>query len=239
MPFDAAKAVAATFCYHIRYALTPLFGVDFLSRCVKPEEPSFGRMVIDSKIVQQCTITARAFRALSSVASHASTPSIRSSNSVGTWSTKSLRTDLGSPADNESAYETDTDRSDQFPRSPRTPPTTQWTALNTPVSSTRIKSGTSSARKGCTSKSIVRYEKSSSSDGVGNGKRDSRGGNDDSDQESSSSQSSIELQKGSERRRVSSIATQEARAAYMLMQMQMADATLVDSPYSPKSQQPS
>ncbi|KAF2092183.1 DNA-binding domain of Mlu1-box binding protein MBP1 [Saccharata proteae CBS 121410] len=30
MPFEAAKAVAATFCHPIRHALTPIFGPDFL-----------------------------------------------------------------------------------------------------------------------------------------------------------------------------------------------------------------
>ncbi|GBF62444.1 hypothetical protein TMEN_4989 [Trichophyton mentagrophytes] len=58
MPFEAAKAVAATFCWKIRYALTPLFGVGFLSECIKPTDEMFGRMIIDPAIIRAATITA-------------------------------------------------------------------------------------------------------------------------------------------------------------------------------------
>ncbi|KAL1952728.1 hypothetical protein VTO42DRAFT_4406 [Malbranchea cinnamomea] len=64
MPFEAAKAVAATFCWRIRYALTPVFGVDFLSMCIPPSDPRFGRMVIDPAIVEAVTETARRYRLL-------------------------------------------------------------------------------------------------------------------------------------------------------------------------------
>ncbi|EEP78154.1 conserved hypothetical protein [Uncinocarpus reesii 1704] len=64
MPFEAAKAVAATFCWKIRYALTPLFGVEFLSLCVPPNDPKFGRMTIDPEIIQTATVTAHQFRLL-------------------------------------------------------------------------------------------------------------------------------------------------------------------------------
>jgi ABC-type dipeptide/oligopeptide/nickel transport system permease subunit len=65
MPFEAAKAVAATFCYNIRYALTPIFGIDFLGHCVVPEDPRFGRMVIDRNIVRHCTEAANELAFLS------------------------------------------------------------------------------------------------------------------------------------------------------------------------------
>ncbi|KAI1909882.1 hypothetical protein LOZ61_004719 [Ophidiomyces ophidiicola] len=64
MPFEAAKAVAATFCWKIRYALTPLFGVQFLDICIPPNDARFGKMVIDPEIVQTATITAENFRSL-------------------------------------------------------------------------------------------------------------------------------------------------------------------------------
>ncbi|PGH13496.1 hypothetical protein AJ79_03626 [Helicocarpus griseus UAMH5409] len=64
MPFEAAKAVAATFCWKIRYALTPLFGVEFLSICIPPEDHLFGRMVIDQSIVLEATKSARHYRML-------------------------------------------------------------------------------------------------------------------------------------------------------------------------------
>lgn len=65
MPFEAAKAVSATFCWRIRYALTPLFGRDFPSLCIPPDDREhFGRMVIDSAIVRKATESANYYRTL-------------------------------------------------------------------------------------------------------------------------------------------------------------------------------
>ncbi|KAE8132764.1 hypothetical protein BDV38DRAFT_296670 [Aspergillus pseudotamarii] len=65
MPFAAAKAVAATFCWNIRYALTPLFGLDFPSLCVPPTNTSqYGHMLIDRETVQKATETANYYRML-------------------------------------------------------------------------------------------------------------------------------------------------------------------------------
>ncbi|GIJ92322.1 hypothetical protein Asppvi_011303 [Aspergillus pseudoviridinutans] len=65
MPYEAAKAVAATFCWKIRHALTPLFGLDFPSMCIHPQDRGrFGRMVIDPAIVRKSTETANYYRML-------------------------------------------------------------------------------------------------------------------------------------------------------------------------------
>ncbi|KKK19409.1 hypothetical protein P175DRAFT_0464515 [Aspergillus ochraceoroseus IBT 24754] len=65
MPFEAAKAVAATFCWKIRHALTPLFGLEFPSLCIPPSDRSrYGRMVIDPSIVRKATETAHLYRVL-------------------------------------------------------------------------------------------------------------------------------------------------------------------------------
>ena len=65
MPFDAAKAVAATFCWKIRHALTPVFGLDFPSQCIHSQDRArFGRMVIDPSIVRKATETANLYRML-------------------------------------------------------------------------------------------------------------------------------------------------------------------------------
>lgn len=233
MPFEAAKAMAATFCYSIRYALTPLFGVDFPSLCIKPEDPSFAHMVIDGKIVRDCTATARDFCTRSRGAPHAGTPSIKRASSLKTWSTRSARANLDSPADSESGYGTDTDRSDRYLSSPQTPLTAGWTALNTPVSSTRTTCGTPSSQKENTSTSHVKYEEPltcSGCDEVRDGKRHSQGKYDDNGRQSSSSQSSEELRKGPKRRRTSTANTKESQAAYSLMQLRLGDATQDDSP---------
>lgn len=64
MPFAAAKAVAATFCWKIRHILTPVFGIDFLSLCIHPDDPRFGRMVIDPSIIREATETANQYQLL-------------------------------------------------------------------------------------------------------------------------------------------------------------------------------
>ena len=62
IPHAAAKAIAATFCYDIRFALTPVFGHDFPSICIKPGDEGFGDMTIDPAITKFCTEQARRFR---------------------------------------------------------------------------------------------------------------------------------------------------------------------------------
>ncbi|KAL5344164.1 hypothetical protein BJX70DRAFT_9529 [Aspergillus crustosus] len=65
MPYEAAKAVAATFCWKIRFALTPLFGRDFPSLCIPPHDrPRFGRMIIDPSVVRDATGKAHFYRML-------------------------------------------------------------------------------------------------------------------------------------------------------------------------------
>lgn len=65
MPYEAAKAVAATFCWKIRYALTPIFGVDFPNTCIPPSDSNrFGRMIIEPAIVQIATRNADEYRLL-------------------------------------------------------------------------------------------------------------------------------------------------------------------------------
>ena len=78
MPFEAAKAVAATFCWNIRYALTPVFGTEFPSECTRPGSDRFGEMVIDCSITRRCTEEARAYRSLERLASSRATSVMRS-----------------------------------------------------------------------------------------------------------------------------------------------------------------
>ncbi|KAL3433927.1 hypothetical protein BDV09DRAFT_186264 [Aspergillus tetrazonus] len=65
MPYEAAKAVAATFCWKIRFALTPLFGDNFPDLCIHPDDRArFGRMVIDPGIVRIASEKANLYRML-------------------------------------------------------------------------------------------------------------------------------------------------------------------------------
>jgi len=62
MPYQAAKALAATFCWNIRYALTPVFGNDFPNLCLPPGHQGFEKFLIDPEIVQFCTEETNRFR---------------------------------------------------------------------------------------------------------------------------------------------------------------------------------
>ncbi|KAH7396641.1 hypothetical protein DE146DRAFT_614441 [Phaeosphaeria sp. MPI-PUGE-AT-0046c] len=62
MPYQAARAIAATFCYSIRWALTPVFGYDFPSMCLSPKNPGYAKFLIDPAIVRQCTAETDRFR---------------------------------------------------------------------------------------------------------------------------------------------------------------------------------
>lgn len=61
MPFEAARAVAATFCWNIRYALIPLFGPDFIKLCRQESSDQFGQMAIDPEIVRKCARDAQEY----------------------------------------------------------------------------------------------------------------------------------------------------------------------------------
>ncbi|KAF4307356.1 putative apses transcription factor xbp1 protein [Botryosphaeria dothidea] len=67
MPFDAARAVAATFCHPIRHALTPIFGPAFAQQCVHPADPAFACFKIDRAIVQRCAAQAHEWRLVHAV----------------------------------------------------------------------------------------------------------------------------------------------------------------------------
>jgi hypothetical protein len=54
VPYEAAKALAAKFCYKIRFALTPIFGNDFPSICLPEDHEDFGKYAIDPAIIARC-----------------------------------------------------------------------------------------------------------------------------------------------------------------------------------------
>jgi hypothetical protein len=64
MPYEAAKAIAATFCWKMRYALTPVFGLDFPDTCLPPDDPHYGDMILDHEITKRCTDEAAAYRVM-------------------------------------------------------------------------------------------------------------------------------------------------------------------------------
>jgi len=54
IPYDAAKAVSATFAWDIKEALTPVFGTDFPSLCIPINAPNWAHMKVSSEIIRHC-----------------------------------------------------------------------------------------------------------------------------------------------------------------------------------------
>ena len=229
MPFEAAKAVTATFCYHIRYALTPLFGLDFVNICVRPGEEGFGHMVIDQAIVRKCTEEAQGYRAASRESSLVGSPVTPGFGSSGMkWASRSLRPRPGGLFDSESGYFTDTDQSEKYLASPQS--MFSWASVNTPRSindhSTLpspqpiVKSG--SPIRNCDAP--PNSPDGSSSEDNGSTKRRAR--ELDEDHDGSMSPRSSEFEPGPPKWRAA--LSKDSRAAYLLMQLHFADASLKD-----------
>jgi hypothetical protein len=139
MPYQAAKAMAATFCYNIRHALTPVFGKEFLSMCTPPKDPSYAKFQINPAIVEECTADTKRWLE-EAVAGKNSTPAPEKCSTISTptmnfacppWSANIPKSHRSKPSDLESGYGTDTDQSDKYFFSPQVSPRSQaWTSVN-------------------------------------------------------------------------------------------------------------
>jgi hypothetical protein len=153
MPFECAKAVAATFCYNVRFALTPLFGPSFPDTCLQPTDPSYSSFKIDKSIIERCTAETQLWlhrsdaRQTPSASSRdpseaPTTPNPGSDNTSGPpfspWSKyKKLKPKLGKKdATPESGYGTDTDWSEASRYSPQVSPKSTWASVNRPETPT-------------------------------------------------------------------------------------------------------
>ena len=128
MPYKAAKAVAATFCYNIRWALTPIFGKDFLSMCIPPKDPNYAKFLIDPAIVLECTNESNRWRLESeeelkpAVDGYSTEDTPRMAFARSPWVARTPKQRRTKPADLESGYGTDTDESDRYQFSPQVSP---------------------------------------------------------------------------------------------------------------------
>lgn len=52
MPYECAKEICLTFCYKIRWVLTPVFGPEFVRNCLKEDHPGFEKFKIDRATVR-------------------------------------------------------------------------------------------------------------------------------------------------------------------------------------------
>lgn len=181
MPYDAAKAVAATFCYRVRHALTPLFGLDFPDLCAHPlDRMRFGRMIIDQAIVRQSRETASYYRMLelssptlsAPPGPHPSTSSTeRGSSKAGGFAarkqlfprshrkhTDNISTNTASTTSSGHGSSPDEYNSDTYCISPVSPFGSNFTPVNTPRSADTAPSGAgvcTSAKSGASSSNSV------------------------------------------------------------------------------------
>ncbi|KAL8869574.1 MAG: hypothetical protein Q9174_004175 [Haloplaca sp. 1 TL-2023] len=119
MPFDAAKAVASTFCYRIRYVLTPIFGLDFPAQCIAPGSTGFDSMHIAPKIIRDCIEAAKGnIVPRRETQTSSSRPETPSSAGVSSWTAANVQPKSHKRFDSESGYGTDTEHSDAYPYIP-------------------------------------------------------------------------------------------------------------------------
>ncbi|KAJ5730375.1 APSES transcription factor Xbp1 [Penicillium malachiteum] len=65
MPYGVARAVALTFCWKIRYALTPVFGNDFPDQCIEPSnggQTSLSSIIVDPTIIRRAAEMSALYR---------------------------------------------------------------------------------------------------------------------------------------------------------------------------------
>ena len=231
MPFEAARAVAARFCYEIRYVLVPVFGPDFISMCSKNSDPSYLRLNVHPSIIQRCAeaATSTANQAQSRESSVAVSPRTQTAYANSpVWPTKSLRPKSTKVIDAESGYGTDSDRSDKYSSSPDSPRSIEWTPVNSPRSMClqtyqylqQPPRNITSTPRGLDSPAASHTKQ------MTNTKRGISEIDEASDTEGPSNHSSIDAPALPKRRKRSGVMTPEIGAAYTLVELNMADATL-------------
>lgn len=197
--------------------------------CQKCGDPFYLRLNVHPSIIQRCTEAAAANQAQSRESSVAVSPRTSAAYAnLPVWPPKSLRPKSTKAVDVESGYGTDSDRSEKYPGSPDSFRSIEWTPVNSPrpacLETYRFlqqppKNVTSTPR-GLDSPATSHSKRMTSS------KRGIAEIDKASNAESSSNHSSIDSPASPKRRKVSPVMTPEVGAAYTLMKLNMADATL-------------
>ena len=224
--------MAARFCYNIRHVLVPVFGPDFVAICDKPGSSGFMQLSIDRDIIYRCTEGATAIHAHSRESSMPVSPRTPSAfPALPGWPPKPLLPKPFKPMDVESGYGTDSDRSDRYLSSPDSSSTSGWTSVNSPRPNDRLEQFTF-PRADVTSTpretGDSHTERISGSRKRYSAKRQLLELDEASDNESSSDQVRTADTPSSKRRKIAGALTPEIGAAYTLLQLNMADATLSD-----------
>lgn len=229
MPFEAAKAVAARFCYEIRYVLVPVFGPDFVSMCQKCGDPSLIRFNVDPSIIRRCIEAVTANQAQSRQSSVAVSPrTTTASAKLPVWPQKSLLPKSAKVIDAESGYGTDSDRSEKYLGSPDSLRSIEWTPVNSPRSAyletypflQQPSRNVTSTPRGLDSPASSHSKRMTPTK---RGISEVEGAH---ETESFSEHSSIDTAASPKRRKTPAVMTPEIGAAYTLVELNMADATL-------------
>ena len=218
MPYEAARAIAATFCWEIRYVLTPVFGLSFPDDCTHPEDPLFLRISIEKGIIRHCTEMAHAILEKSQGLSTKFSP--RTPYFIIT--PKSLRPKPPVRHDYESGYCTDTDRS--LPNSPQSS-CIEWTSVNMPRSFKHHESPDPISGPASSESTSNKPIESPREIREGTNKRIQSNIDRGSECVTSERSSSLAVESPAKRMKAFTL-SEEARAAYTLMQLHMADETL-------------
>jgi len=74
VPYACARAICLTFCFPIRWALTPVFGPSFIKECIPIGHPGFQRYKIDRDLVRNAKLEADSWRMQASRSATPATP---------------------------------------------------------------------------------------------------------------------------------------------------------------------
>ncbi|KAG8528187.1 uncharacterized protein KY384_007104 [Bacidia gigantensis] len=218
IPYEAARAIAAKFCWDIRYVLTPVFGIDFPRICLKKEDPGFLKLSIERDIIVRCTEQAKRFRETHYENQTAGSPPTAPPVILG----KSIWRQPAVKLDYESGYCTDTDRS--IPTSPQSAsgafmPVNAPKALKPshriPMSTFKLDAATPLSNNDSCAGLITRTRT-----------KRLREVKDNAPQDNQSMHISCHVDTIPNKRAKFSAIGEEARAAYTLMQLYLADAAL-------------
>ena len=142
MPFEAARAVAATFCWKIRYALTPVFGPEFPSQCIPSDSEKFGEMTIDPSITQFCTRKAKEYKdfeeRLSSRGSAVVSTTVTPDSSHPSSPSKHLQSPTSKVVHSSNGCGSDSSPDRRYVLSPLSTYSGIWTPANTPRSISNV-----------------------------------------------------------------------------------------------------
>ena len=222
--------MAARFCYNIRHVLVPVFGPDFVAMCHEPGSSGFMQLSIDRDIIYRCTEGATTILTQSR---ESSMPvSLRTPcafPALPGWPPKPLLPKPFKAMDVESGYGTDSDRSDKYPGSPDSYSNSGWTPVNSPrlENFSFLRANVTSTPRELSEHHVGRVSVSNNKKKKKGAKRPLLQIDGASDNESSSDQSSIADTVSPKRRKITGALTPETGAAYTLLQLNMADATLL------------